>query len=161
MKRVFMLLVIVFLVGCSEPYPAADQEIGVKGEPPKALVRAYHQQFQAADKHYVLALGFIHAFLVEQGFSVNYTRCFDDVLDVTKRTQAGFSCIALQAEQGPPTKVYVRVVIDEVLFNQLDGNNRLLLSVELFALKGYLQNGTTERLIDAFDIDVARVLSQL
>jgi len=161
MKRVVILLLIGVLAGCFEKYPAVDQEIGVNGEPPKALVQVYHQQFSATEKHYVLALGYVHAYLVEHDFATRYTPCFDDVLDVTKRTQAGFSCIALQAEQGPPTKVYVRVVIDEVLFNQLDGNNRLLFTVEMFVLERYRQDGTADRLIEAFDADVKASLLPL
>jgi hypothetical protein len=55
----------------------------------------------------------------------------------------------------------VRVVIDEVLFNQLDGNNRLLFTVEMFVLERYRQDGTADRLIEAFDADVKASLLPL
>lgn len=155
--RLSFLFALACLVGCSGDYPHADQEVGENGEPPKALRQVYHEQFRADEKNYVIALGRIHAFLVENQFSTKYTDCFDDVLDITKRKK-GFSCLALRAEQGPPTKVYFRVVVEEVNFNQLDGNNRLLYAAEMYALNRYVKEGIADQLIQDFETGVGSKL---
>ena len=157
--RFSVLLSLACLVGCSGDYPHADQEVGENGEPPKALEQRYQRQFQADEKNYVLALGRIHAFLVENQFSTKYTDCFDDVLDIRKRKK-GFSCLVLRAEKGPPTKVYFRVIVDDVNFNQLDDHNRLLYSVEIYSIDPDLGWGITELLRD-FGSEVASSLAEL
>jgi len=160
MFRATVFVFLLCLLGCSDASSSADQEVGSNGEPPKALQLIYQKQFVAEEKNYVLAFGFIHAFLVERQFSVKYSRCFDDVLDVRKRGK-GFTCLALQAEQGPPTKTYVRVKVEEVLFNQLDDNNRLSFSVEIYVLDGYVKNGKGALLVDGFTTDVETELVSL
>lgn len=160
MCRAPLFLFLLCLVGCSDASSYEDQEVGPNGEPPKALQLIYQKQFIAEERNYVLALGLIHAFLVEHHFAITYTRCFDDVLDVRKRGK-GFTCLALQAERGPPTKTYVRVRVDEVLFNQLDGDNRLSLSVEIYVLDGYVKNGKGAQLVDGFTAGVETGLAQL
>lgn len=159
--RPFIFFSFLLFAACADELPHTGQEVGANGEPPKALVRVYGEQFLAEDKNYVLALGLIHTFLVENQFSTKYTECFDDVLDVRKRNKKGFSCIVLQAEQGPPTKVYFRVIVDEVLFNQLDENNRLFFSVEMYVLDGYVKSGVAEQLIQAFETGIGTELSVL
>ncbi|MCW8128386.1 hypothetical protein [Microbulbifer halophilus] len=148
--RFSTLLSLVWVIGCSGEFSHADQGVGENGEPPKALVQVYKEQFLADERNYVLALGQIHSFLVENQFSTKYTDCFDDVLDIRKRKK-GFSCMALRGDQGPPTKVYFRVVVDEVHFNQLDGHNRLLYSAEMYALDRYVRDGIAEQLIQNFE----------
>lgn len=155
--RFFFLLLSICLVGCSEDYPHSDQEVGENGEPPTALVQVYRERFLADEKSYVLALGQIHSFLISNQFSTSYPDCFDDVLDIRKRTK-GLPCTLLQAEQGPPTKVYFRVVVEEVNFNQLDGNNRLLYAAEIYALDRYIRDGIAEQLVQDFETGVGSKL---
>jgi hypothetical protein len=147
--------------GCSDEFPIEDFEVGQNGEPPKALHGVYHKQFVVDEKNYVNAFGLIHVFLIENQFYAKYTQCFDDVLDIRKRSRAGFSCIALQAEQGPPTKVYLRVIVDEVFFNQLDRDNRLKYTVEMYAIERYTSNGVGEQLVQAFEAGTGEKLANL
>lgn len=151
--RFFFLLLFICLVGCSGDYPHSDQEVGENGEPPTALVQVYRERFLADEKKYVLALGQIHSFLISNQFSTSYPDCFDDVLDIRKRTNWEV-CTLLRAEQGPPTKVYFRVVVEEVNFNQLDGNNRLLYAVETYVLDRYVSDGRADQLVQDFETGV-------
>ncbi|WP_157719171.1 hypothetical protein [Halopseudomonas salegens] len=152
--RAIIVFTFLLAAGCSEPYPAADQEIGPNGEPPEALELIYQKQFLAEEKNYVLAFGIVHRFLVDNQFSVSYNPCFDDVLNIRKRKK-GFTCIAVQADQGPPTKVYFRLIVDEVLFNQLDNDNRWFFSIEIYGF------GSEQSLIDDFSAAVEPGLAQL
>ena len=133
------LLVIVLVCGCSDEFRSADYEAGPNGEPPKVLegLQTYTKQFVADQKNYVLALGNIHAFLLANDYYPLYPSCFDDILDIhvtadTKRHEERFPCVALQAEKGAPTKAYLSVTVEDVMFNQLDHNNRLICTVSIF-----------------------------
>lgn len=154
------LFLLLSTVGCLGDHSAQGQEVGPNGEPPQDLVLVYQKQFITEEKNYVLALGHIHAYLTEQAFQVRYTRCFDDVLDVRIRSK-GLSCLALMAEKGPPTKVYFRVLIDQVLFNQLDHDNRLLYSLEMYVLEHYRQNGIADELLRSLNSSIGGELPLL
>ncbi len=153
----FILFLFSCLIGCSGDYPHSDQEVSANGEPPKALVQVHSARFLADEKNYVLALGQIHSFLISKRFSTSYSDCFDDVLDIRKRMK-GVSCTVLRAEQGPPTKVYFRVVVEEVSFNQSDGNNRLIYAAEIYALDRYVKDGSAAQLVQDFESGVASKL---
>lgn len=148
--QLLILPLMLCFFGCSERSLIEGQEVGTNGEPPRDLPIIYQKQFVAEEKNYVLALGLVHSYLVENDFYAKYTDCFDHVLDVRKR-KPGFSCLALRAEKGPPTKVYFRVLIDEVLYNQLDGNNRLKYTLEMYALEYYKDNGVADDLIHSLE----------
>lgn len=125
--------------GCSDEFRAGDYVPGPNGEPPKALkpFQVYSKEFVAEQKNYVLALGQIHAFLIANDFATLYPSCFGDVLDIRvtadiERHRKRFPCVALQAEKGAPTKAYLSVTVNDVMFNQLDDNNRLIYTVSMF-----------------------------
>ena len=63
-----------------------------------------------------------------------------------------YPCIALQAEKGAPTKSYLVVNINEVKFNQLDGDNRLQLMVKIYGL---------EKIAQQFKLDLEPSLNKL
>jgi hypothetical protein len=136
-----------------------EYEVGANGEPPKALEgsRVYTRQFVADQKNYVLALGNIHAFLIANQYMPHFSACFDDILNIRvtayieKRKQR-FPCIVLQAPKGSPTKAYVEVSVQDVFFNQLDGNNRLIYTVSMHG---------REDLAKVFASDVEPVLQAL
>ncbi|HTO40236.1 MAG TPA: hypothetical protein VL026_04610 [Rhizomicrobium sp.] len=133
------LTVALLMYGCSNDFRAEDYAAGRNGEPPRALkpFRVYSREFVAEQKNYVLALGQIHAFLIANNFSTSYPSCFNDVLDIRvtaniAKHKKRFPCVALQAEKGSPTKIYLNVTIDDVMFNQLSHNNRLIYTVSIF-----------------------------
>lgn len=134
-----LLIVLLLMSGCSDGVRAEDYEVGANGEPPKALegLRVYSKQFVADQKNYVLALGKIHAFLIANRYAPLYSSCFDDVLDIrvtalTEKHKQRFPCVVLQAPKGAPTKAYVGVTVEDVMFNQLDDNNRLIYTVSMY-----------------------------
>jgi hypothetical protein len=137
---------IALLLGCSDEWSSEGYEVGPNGEPPKALKNVYSKKFLAEQKNYVRALGEIHAFLIANDFfPVVYKPCFADVLDIRvtaniEKYKKAFPCVAVQSTKGAElTNTYFRVSIDDVKFNQLDSNNRLIYRVEIFGkedLKG-------------------------
>ena len=124
-----LLIIAVLICGCSDEFRTEDYEAGPNGEPPRVLegFQVYTKQFTADEKNYVLALGQIHAFLIANSYyPILYSACFDDVLDIrvtahVERHKKRFPCIALQAENGAPTKAYLSVTIENVMFNQYSG----------------------------------------
>ena len=131
------------LLGCSDEFSTKDFEVGPNGEPPKALDKIYTKKFVAEQKNYVRALGEVHAFLIENGFSaVIYKQCFKDVLDIrvtadNNKSKDAFPCVAVQSTKGAEyTHTYLRVSIVDVKFNQLDHNNRLIYTVEIYGRSG-------------------------
>jgi len=160
-SRTIIIFLFLCCVGCSDEFPIENFKVGPNGEPPKALHRVYHKEFVADEKNYVNVFGLIHAFLIEHQFSTKYTQCFDDVLDIRKRSRKEFSCNALQAEKGPPTKVYLRIIVNEVLFNQLDRDNRLKYTVEIYVIERYTSNGVGRQLVRAFETSAGTKLTQL
>jgi hypothetical protein len=134
-----LLAIALMMSGCSAEFRSEDYEAGPNGEPPKVFEssQTYTKQFVADQKNYVLALGNIHAFLLANDYHPLYPSCFDDVLDIRvtadiKRHKARFPCVALQAKKGAPTKAYLSVTVEDVMFNQLDRNNRLIYTVSMF-----------------------------
>ncbi len=137
---VFLIVASAILYGCSDNFREGDYYAGPNGEPPKALKQVYSKKFVAEEKNYVRALGEIHAFLIENDFYPVYRTCFNDVLDIritadVKNHKEAFPCVAVGAEKGAPTKIYLNLVIDEVKFNQLDHNNRLMFTVSMYGSK--------------------------
>jgi len=131
------VVVATMLCSCSDEFSEENYSAGPYGEPPKALGMVYSKQFVAEEKNYIRALGEIHAFLIENSFYLVYRPCFGDVLNIKvtanpERHERAFPCIAVQAEKGAPTKVYLSVSIDDVKFNQLDHNNRLIYTVAMY-----------------------------
>lgn len=133
------------LLGCSDEYSKIekDYQVGPNGEPPKALKMVYAKEFVAEQKNYVRALGEIHAFLIENHFfPVVYNACFGDVLDIgitahIEKHKRAFPCVAVQSTKGAElTDTYLRVSINDVKFNQLDHNNRVIYTVEIFGKQG-------------------------
>lgn len=125
--------------GCSDEFRAEDYEPGHNGEPPKALERlnVYTKEFVAEEKNYVLALGEIHAFLITNRLSPAYPSCFSDVLNVLvtakpENYKKRFPCVALQSATGFVKNTYLSVTVKDVMFNQLDHNNRLTYIVSMF-----------------------------
>ena len=43
----------------------------------------------------------------------------------------------LQAQNGVPTKGYVSITVEDVMFNQLDHNNRLIYTVSMFGKEDF------------------------
>ena len=124
--------------GCSDGFRADDYEAGRNGEPPRALepFHVYTKEFVAEEKNYVLALGRVHAFLIANDFSTFYPSCFGDVLDIRvtsipENRKERFPCVALQAEKGSPTKIYLSVTVEDVMFNHTE-NSRLIYTVAMF-----------------------------
>jgi hypothetical protein len=160
MFRTFLIAIIGLLVsGCSDEFRAGDYEAGAKGEPPKVLegLRVYSEKFVADQKNYVLVLGEIHAFLIANQFTPFYSSCFNDILDIpitahVEKDKQRFPCVVLQAPKGAPTKAYVNVTVEDVLFNQLDHNNRLIYTVSMYG---------REDLAKVFTYDVAPDLRKL
>jgi hypothetical protein len=147
------------LSGCSDEYSTENYRVGTNGEPPKALKLVYTQKFVAEQKNYVRALGEIHAFLIESGFfPVVYKSCFGDVLDIRvtadiEKHKRAFPCVAVQATKSDELiNIYFRVSIDDVKFNQLDHDNRLMFTVEMFG---------REDVVGAFGANVAPSLAKL
>lgn len=113
---------------------------GLHGEPPKALKLVYEKQFVAEQKNYFRALGEIHAFILDSDLYPNYNKCITDVLDIrvtaiTANHKEAFPCLLVSAGKGDPPNVYLTVTINDVMFNQLDGNNRLILTVGIYGDK--------------------------
>jgi hypothetical protein len=132
-----LIFLVTFLAGCSDRFEENDYTVGPKGEPPKALKLVYSRKFTAEQKNYVKALGEIHAFLIENNFSTYYRSCFSDVLDIrvtanVKKHKEAFPCVLISAARGDLTNLYLNVTIDDVMFNQLDSNNRLILTVNMY-----------------------------
>jgi hypothetical protein len=134
-----LFIVVQLMFGCSDGFRAEDYEVGTNGEPPKVLegLRVYSEQFVADQKNYVLVLGKIHAFLIANQYTPFYSSCFDDILDIrvtayVEKHKQRFPCVVLQAPKGAPTKAYVGVTVEDVLFNQLDHNNRLIYTVSMY-----------------------------
>lgn len=142
----------VLMVGCSEQFSSEDFEVGPDGEPPKILegMRVYEKRFVAEQKNYVLAFGRIHAFLIANDYyPVVYRPCFGDVLDIkvtadVKRYKQRFPCVAVQAEFGVPTKSYLNITIEEVKFNQLDHDNRLIYTVAMFGRQDFARGFSSQ-----------------
>lgn len=137
---VFIIAMAMILLGCSEEFRAEDYNPGPNGEPPKKLELVYSKEIIAEEKNYVRALGEIHAFLVENDFSPIYRSCFTEALDVRltidpKRQRENFPCVVIMAVKGAPTKIYLSVVIEEIKFNQLNDDNRLVLTVSMYGLE--------------------------
>lgn len=160
-KNMFRTFLIVGLLvsGCSDGFRAEDYEVGANGEPPKVLegLRVYSEQFVADQKNYVLVLGEIHAFLIANQFTPSYSSCFNDILDIRitahiEKHKQRFPCVVLQAPKGAPTKAYVSVTVEDVLFNQLDHNNRLIYTVSMYG---------GEDLAKVFTYDIAPGLKKL
>ena len=131
------------LLGCSDEYSTKDYEVGPNGEPPKALKKIYTKNFLSEQKNYVRALGEVHAFLIENDFfPVIYNACFRDVLDIRvtadiEKHKRAFPCIAVQSTKGAEaTNTYLRVLINDVKFNQPDHNNRVIYTVEIYGREG-------------------------
>jgi hypothetical protein len=131
------------LLGCSDEFSTKDFEVGPNGEPPKALKKIYTKKFVAEQKNYVRALGEVHAFLIENDFfPVIYNQCFKDVLDIrvtahNKKSKDAFPCVAVQSTKGAEyAHTYLRVSVVDVKFNQLDHNNRLVYTVEIYGRPG-------------------------
>lgn len=154
-----LFIIVLLMSGCSDGFREEDYEVGANGEPPKVLegFRVYSEQFVADEKNYVLVLGEIHAFLVANQYAPLYSPCFDDILDirvtayVEKRKQR-FPCVVLQAPKGSPAKAYVDVTVQDALFNQLDGNNRLIYTVSMYG---------REDLAKVFASDIEPTLKEL
>lgn len=134
---VILVVLLTLLLGCNSNFSEKDYEPGSNGEAPKALPIVYSKRFLTSEENYVSALGTIHAFLIENSFyPVVYTQCFMKVLDIRvrasiERHKETFPCVALQAQKGAPTKIYLNVKIDEVNFNRLNGDNRLAYTVSM------------------------------
>lgn len=138
-----LITVCALLLGCADEYSIKDHEIGPNGEPPKALKKIYTKKFESEQKNYVRALGEVHAFLIENDFSpVTYNACFKDVLDIritanSEKHKKAFPCVAVQSTKGAEvTNTYLRVSINDVKFNQLDHNNRVIYTVEIYGKEG-------------------------
>lgn len=154
---------IPLLFSCSDQFNPDDYEAGSNGEPPKALAmfEGYSQQFIADEPNYVKAMGEIHKFLILYHFLPKYTECFNDVLDIRKLLPSSgvFPCVALQALRGVPTKTYLRVRIDEVKFNQLDKNNRVIYTVQIYRVDKSGNYYKNDKLRNSFISDVEPILS--
>ena len=144
-KSIAATLIAAFMVvfGCSDEFSTKDFEVGPNDEPPKTLKNIYTKEFVADQKNYVRALGEVHAFLIENNFfPVIYNQCFRDVLDIrvtadSKKNKDAFPCVAVQSTKGAEyTHTYLRVSIVDVKFNQLDHNNRLIYTVEIYGRPG-------------------------
>lgn len=134
---VIFIAVATLLAGCSDGFRDNDYTVGSKGEPPKALKLVYSRKFTVEQKNYVKALGEIHAFLIENNFHPYYRSCFHDVLDIRvtasiKKHKEAFPCVLISAVKGDLTNLYFNVAVDEVMFNQLDSNNRLILTINMY-----------------------------
>lgn len=161
-----LLATTALLLGCSNEYSTEGYEVGPNGEPPKALKSVYSKKFVAEQKNYVRALGEVHAFLIaNEFFPVVYKPCFGDVLDIRitadiEKHKTAFPCVAVQSTKGAElTNTYLRVVIDEVKFNQLDYNNRLVYTVEIFGnegLNGVFSSDVEPNLIKLYSVNPAR-----
>lgn len=134
-----LLTVTLLMCGCSDEFRSEDYEVGPTGEPPRILdgLQVYKKEFVSDEKNYVLALGRIHAFIIANDFYPLYPSCFSDVLDIrvtanVEMHEKRFPCVALQAEKGAPIKAYLSVTVEDVMFNQLDHNNRLIYTVSMF-----------------------------
>lgn len=134
-----LLVVTLLNCGCSDEFRNEDYEVGPNGEPPRILdgLEFYKKEFVSDEKNYVLALGRIHAFMIANDFYPLYPSCFTDVLDIrvtadVEMHEKRFPCVALQAEKGAPIKAYLSVTVKDVMFNQLDHNNRLVYTVSMF-----------------------------
>jgi hypothetical protein len=134
-----LLFAALLLTGCSRGLGSGDYDAGFNGGPPEALSeqKVYSNEFVIEQKNYVLAVGNIHSFLIANDFYPRYSHCFYDVLDIRvtaniEKHKQRFPCVALEAEQGVPPKVYLSVTVRDVMFNQLDGNNRLVCVVSMF-----------------------------
>ena len=141
MQRLIALCVVLLagLCGCSDEFSPKGYEVGPHGEPPPALKLVYRKEFVAAQKNYVLALGEIHAFLIENGFQSTFReQCFGDVMDIRvtahiRRHKEAFPCVVIQATKGSElTEVYLRVTVNEVDFNRADRDNRVGLTVHMY-----------------------------
>jgi hypothetical protein len=55
-----------------------------------------------------------------------------------ERHKKAFPCVLVQARKGAElTEAYFRVLLDDVKFNQLDHNNRLIYTVEIFGRESF------------------------
>ena len=160
-KSVFLVLVCIFGVsGCSDEFSSVDRRLGPNGEPPKAFSQVYKEQFISSERNYVTALGMIHSYLIDNQYYPEYTSCLNDVLDVTKRKK-GFACLVVKARKGAPEHNYLLITIDEVLFNQLDGNNRFKYTIEMHAHGGDTWNTNATLLAESFKKSVRENLISL
>ncbi|WP_020407450.1 hypothetical protein [Hahella ganghwensis] len=158
--RIILYLFFLFFMGCYSEFSIEDYEVGANGEPPKIMEPVHRIEMVADERNFVLAMGLIHAFLVENRFEPYYSDCFDDVLDIRKHRD-GFPCIGLMAERGVPAKMYLRVRFDEVLFHQLDGKNRLKYTVEIYSISNSSVKSAVNRIVDVLRSDVYPKLNQL
>ncbi|MCU7798530.1 MAG: hypothetical protein KZQ75_15495, partial [Candidatus Thiodiazotropha sp. (ex Myrtea spinifera)] len=139
-KFALFTVALTALYSCSDGRNEKDNTVGPNGEPPKHLQKSYTKEFIVEEKNYVKALGLIHAFSVENAFYPKYNQCFNDVLDIKvianiDKYNSTFPCIALQAEKGAPAKAYLTSRITKVEFNQLNGDNKLTLSIDIYGLE--------------------------
>lgn len=139
----------LFLSACDSEGIDPDRFPGPHGEPPKALKLAYERQFVAEEKNYFRSLGEIHAFILDNGLYPKYSKCLTDVLDIritadfTAHNEA-FPCLLVSAGNGDIPKIYLIVTINDVMFNQLDENNRLVLTVGIY---GDEKNEATKKFV--------------
>jgi hypothetical protein len=147
--------------GCSNGEFGTEADYpGPRGEPPKTLKVAYKKQFIAEQKNYLIAVGEMHSFLLTNTYHPHYRECLTDVLDIrvtanTGKHGAAFPCVLVSASKGDGSpEIYLSFSVDDVKFNQLDGNNRVVFTVGIF---GYADKDLT----DSFSKNVEPKLSGL
>jgi hypothetical protein len=74
----------------------------------------------------------------------------------TEKHKKRFPCVALQADKGAPTKVYFSVTIDDVMFNQLSHNNRLIYTVSIFG-----RNDLTNTFASVFETRLRDIYTEM
>ncbi len=150
-RFLFIVFAAITVNSCTNSEYGTDEDYpGPKGEPPKALKAAYRKQFIAEQKSYLLAVGEIHSFLLANKYHPLYRECLTDVLDIrvtanTYKHEAAFPCVVVSASKGDgPPEVYISFTVNEVLFNQFDGNNRLVFTVGIY---GYAKKDLTDNFL--------------
>jgi hypothetical protein len=138
-RLVVVLFVTTSLCACNGSSDDIDSYNypGPKGEPPRGLPKIYEKQFVAEQRNYFKAVGEIHAFALEHGLYPGFGKCLSDVIDIrvtadTVAHKRAFPCRLISAWTGEPPVVYLTVTVNDVMFNQLDGNNRLILTVNIY-----------------------------
>jgi hypothetical protein len=127
--------------GCSNTELDTDKNYypGPKGEPPKAMEAAYKKQFFAEEKNYFFAVGEMHSFLLENSLHPVYKECLTNVLDIRVRSNTdkpAFPCVLVSASTGDGAPLrYIYFSVDDVKFNQLDRNNRLIYTIGIYGYK--------------------------
>lgn len=141
---------------------------GPKGEPPKTMKAAYKKQFFAEEKNYFFAVGEMHSFLLENSLHPVYKECLSNVLDIRVRSNTNkpaFPCVLVSASTGDGApKRYIYFSVDDVKFNQLDGNNRLSFTIGIYGYNDIRHMGdeyNTSHLVDYFSKNVEPKLIRL